>query len=68
MSDHRLEGIHMAPRPYRTLVFVLYQLSLVTGIALLPVALVADRAGLPLPVGRVVERLGRTYERTASGS
>ncbi len=46
---------------YRTTVLTLYQLSIVLGIALLPVALVANRAGVPFPVGRLVERLGSAY-------
>ena len=53
----------MVTRLYRASVFALYQFSIVLGITLLPVALVANRAGLPLPVGRLVERLGEAYER-----
>jgi len=51
----------MRSRLYRASVFGLYQLSLVVGIAMLPVALVADRIGLPLPLGRLVDRLGEAY-------
>ena len=54
----------MAPKPYRALVFALYQFSIVLGIALLPVALVANRAGIPFPVGQLVDRLGAVYQRT----
>jgi len=43
------------------MVLTLYQLSIVLGIALLPIALVANRAGVPFPVGRLVERLGSAY-------
>ena len=53
----------MASRPYRFTLFVLYQLSLLLGIALLPVAIVARRAGFQLPIHRVVTRLGSAYER-----
>ena len=53
----------MVTRLYRAFVFALYQFSIVLGIAFLPVALVAKQAGLPLPVGRLVERLGEAYER-----
>ena len=53
----------MVPRLYRAFVFALYQFSIVLGITLLPVALVAKRAGVPVPLGRLVERLGRAYER-----
>jgi len=52
----------MVPSPYRACVFALYQFSIVLGIALLPVALVARQAGVPVPLGRLVERLGRAYE------
>jgi hypothetical protein len=53
----------MVTRLYRAFVFALYQFSIVLGITLLPVALVAKRAGVPFPLGRLVERLGETYER-----
>ena len=53
----------MVTRLYRASVFALYQFSIVLGITLLPVAIVANRAGVPLPVGRLVERLGAAYER-----
>lgn len=55
----------MATSLYRALVFVLYQLSIVVGIALLPIALAANRAGVSLPIGRLVDRLDTAYERTA---
>ena len=55
----------MAPSPYRAAVFALYQFSIVLGIALLPVALAANRAGVRLPVGRLTDRLGSTYRRLA---
>jgi hypothetical protein len=55
----------MAPSPYRAIVFALYQLSIVVGIALLPVALAARRAGITVPVGRLVDRLDTAYRRAA---
>lgn len=55
----------MAPSPYRAAVFALYQFSLVLGIALLPVALAANRAGIRLPIGRLVDRLHSAYRRPA---
>ena len=58
----------MAPRLYRALVFALYQLSIVVAIALLPVALVTSRVGLPLPIGRFVARLGSASENVADGA
>ena len=53
----------MAPSLYRATVLTLYQFSIVLGIALLPLALAANRAGVPLPVGRIVERLHSAYQR-----
>jgi chloramphenicol O-acetyltransferase len=53
----------MATRLYRASVFALYQFSIALGITLLPVAIVANRAGVPIPVGRLVERLGEAHER-----
>lgn len=55
----------MASRLYRGAVFALYQLSLLLAIALLPVALVARRAGVTLPIHRAVDRLGEAYEGAA---
>lgn len=52
----------MQSRPYRATMFVLYQLSLALGIALLPVALATNRLGIHLPVGRLVSRLADAYE------
>jgi hypothetical protein len=48
----------------RATLFALYQLSVLAGICLLPVALVARRAGVPFPVHRLVESLGTSYEKT----
>jgi hypothetical protein len=45
--------------------FGLYQLSIVIGIALLPIALVARRAGIPIPVGRLVDRIETAYRQAA---
>ena len=56
----------MGFNPYRALVFALYQFSIALGIVLLPVALVAEQAGVHLPVGRVVDRLGAAYERAGA--
>jgi hypothetical protein len=52
----------MASTAYRAGVFALYQLSIVFGIALLPVALLVRRVGVSLPLGRVIDRLGAAYE------
>jgi hypothetical protein len=55
----------MAPSPYRATVFVLYQLSIVVGIVFLPIALVANRVGITLPIGEFLDRLDTAYERAA---
>jgi len=52
----------------RATLFALYQMSVLTGIALLPVALVARQLGVPLPIHRVVESLQRAYETTAEST
>lgn len=52
----------MESRLYNATVFALYQMSVVLGIVLLPVALMARRAGVELPIHRVVDRLGSAYE------
>jgi len=50
-------------RIYSATLLVLYQLTLLTGIMLMPVALVTERFGLRLPVHRAVRRLGNAYEQ-----
>jgi hypothetical protein len=55
----------MKARLYRTLLFAAYQTVLLVGIVTFPLALVAERAGLSLPVGRLVERLGEAHERAS---
>lgn len=55
----------MAQRLYRATLLVLYQLSIALGIALLPIALLTRRVGLPIPIHRVVQRLGAAYEKAA---
>ena len=51
---------------YRAAVLALYQISILLGIALLPVALAAHRAGVSLPVDRLLGRLDSAYERAAA--
>lgn len=53
----------MESRLYQLSVFALYQLTLLLGIFMLPIALVAKRLGVPLPLHRVVMRLDEAYER-----
>jgi hypothetical protein len=50
----------------RLALFAVYQVAVALGILLMPVALVAGKAGVALPVDRVVDALGRAYD-DASG-
>jgi hypothetical protein len=47
---------------YRAGVFTLYQTALVTGIVLMPLALLARRLGVSVPLGDLVAATGRAYE------
>lgn len=58
----------MESRAYRAVVLALYQLSILVGIVMLPLALVTRRLGVPLPIHRLVTRLGRAYERAEPSS
>lgn len=58
----------MASRLHRTFVAAAYQLSLLAGILLMPVALLARQIGVPLRIDRVLRRLGEAYERAGSES
>jgi hypothetical protein len=42
-----------------------YQIALLVGIVTFPLALIAEHAGLSLPVGRLVDRLGEAYENAS---
>lgn len=53
---------------HRVALFALYQASVALGILLLPVALVLARAGVALPVHRVVDSLGEAYEAAGRGA
>lgn len=48
----------------RVALFAVYQLTVLLGIALLPVALVTRRLGVPLPLGRAVDGARAAYEST----
>ena len=50
----------------RFTVFALYQLTVLLGILMLPVALVARRLGVNLPMGELIDRLDSAYDRTAA--
>jgi len=60
------DGANRATEMSRTIrrgtLFALYQLTVFVGIALLPVAMMAQRLGVPLPVGRAVEGTKAAYE------
>ncbi len=47
---------------YRVGAFAAYQLTLVVGIALMPLALLARRLGVTVPVGDLVAAAGRAYD------
>lgn len=51
-------------RLYRTTLLALYQLTLLVGIALMPLALVTQRFGVRLPIDRAVLSLKEAYETT----
>lgn len=56
----------MIQRVYRATLFALYQISLAVGIALMPLALAVSRAGIVLPVHRIVENLGDAYRNASA--
>jgi hypothetical protein len=47
---------------YRAGAFALYQTTLVAGIVLMPLALLARRLGVSVPLGDLVAAAGRAYE------
>lgn len=42
--------------------FAIYQLTVLLGIVLLPIAVFARRVGVPLPLGRAVDSTKAAYE------
>jgi len=50
----------------RFTVFALYQLTVLFGILMLPVALVTRRLGINLPMGELIDRLDSAYDQTAA--
>jgi len=46
-------------------VFAAYQIALVLGIALMPLALLARRLGVTIPVGELVAATGQAYDRVS---
>lgn len=57
---------NMADRLYTATLFVLFQFTLLTGILLLPVAMVTERFGFRLPIDSAVEGLNEAYEQSQS--
>jgi hypothetical protein len=55
----------MKARLYRMLLLATYQTALLVGIITFPLALVAERAGLSFPIGRLVDYLGEAHERAS---
>lgn len=55
-------------RAYRATILALYQVTLVLGILLMPIALVTRKFGLRLPMDRLVLGLKGRYERAESTS
>lgn len=51
----------MIERLYANILFALYQMSVVLGIVMLPVALLTRHVGYTPPIHRLVERLGNAY-------
>ena len=58
-------AIQMIDTVRRATLLVLYQFSILLGILVFPLALAARHAGVPLPMHRVIERLGSAYENAA---
>jgi hypothetical protein len=54
----------MAPRLYTAALFALYQLTLLAGILMMPLALLTQRVGLRLPIDAAVATLNDAYERS----
>ncbi|AHF99233.1 hypothetical protein HALLA_10590 [Halostagnicola larsenii XH-48] len=52
----------MKSRAHNALLFAMYQLCIVVGIAAMPLAIVANQIGLSLPVHRVLANVGEAYE------
>lgn len=52
-------------RIQRAILLVLYQMTLLAGIMLLPVALITQRFGFALPLHRMIEPVKESYEQVA---
>jgi len=58
----------MLRRVYLATLFALYQTSLALGIVLMPFALAMSRAGVVLPVHKIIDNLGDAYQNAADPS
>lgn len=47
----------------RTVLFTLYQFSVIIGIILMPIALLARQSGIVIPIHRIVDRFESAYEQ-----
>ena len=56
----------MIETTYRAGLLAAYQFAVFVGILLMPIALLARRVGVTLPVGRLVEQLDAAYTEVAS--
>ena len=56
----------MIETTYRAVLLAAYQFAVFVGILLMPIALLARRVGVTLPVGRLVEQLDAAYTEVAS--
>lgn len=56
----------MYARTKAATVFALYQLTVVAGLLLLPVAVIARQAGVPIPFDRALRRLATAHEEAYS--
>lgn len=61
------DGRATMERLTRATLFALYQLTLIAGIALLPLAVVTRKFGVRLPVDRAVTRTKEAYEQARQG-
>ncbi|NGM71026.1 hypothetical protein G6M89_18790 [Natronolimnobius sp. AArcel1] len=51
----------MISRVYRATLFALYQLCIVVGITMMPLAIAARQAGFTLPIHRLLENVEDAY-------
>ncbi|MFP8957966.1 hypothetical protein ACLI4Y_14670 [Natrialbaceae archaeon A-CW3] len=52
----------MISRVYHASLFALYQLCIAVGIVMMPLAIAANRAGISLPIHKVLVTVGEAYE------